>query len=49
MMEGLSSSETSVLTRTTWRTIPEDGILHSQRREHFKSYIANWLSSVEET
>jgi hypothetical protein len=41
MIEAICSSETSILTRATWRNIPEDGILHSHRRENLKSYAVS--------
>jgi hypothetical protein len=37
-MEAIRSSETSALTRATWCHIPEDGIVHSHRRENLKWY-----------
>jgi hypothetical protein len=40
MKEALSSSVTSVFKRTSRHNIPGDAILHSQRRENLKSYIA---------
>jgi hypothetical protein len=40
MMDGIRSSETSVLTVATRYHMPEDGILHSHRRENLKSYIS---------
>jgi hypothetical protein len=39
MMEALRSSETSVLTTTTLRNMPEDAIRHSRRCENLKSYL----------
>jgi hypothetical protein len=39
IMEAICSSETSIITTATWRNVPEDGILHSHRRENLKSYV----------
>jgi hypothetical protein len=40
MMEAVRSSETLALIRATQRNNPEDGILHSHRRENLKIYIS---------
>jgi hypothetical protein len=40
LMEAIFSTKTSVLTREARRNIPQDDILHSNRSENLKSYIA---------
>jgi hypothetical protein len=40
MMEAIPSSVTSVYSRATRRTVPENGILHSHHRKNLKFYIA---------
>jgi hypothetical protein len=36
----VTSNQQTVVTTATRRHIPEDGILHSYRRENLRSYIA---------
>jgi hypothetical protein len=45
-MEATRSSETSVNNKATRRHIPEDGILHSHRRENLKSYTSFRVSAI---
>jgi hypothetical protein len=40
-MKASTFSETSVNYQTTWRKIPEDSHLHSQRREDLKSHCGS--------
>jgi hypothetical protein len=45
-MEAICSSETSVDSqRTSWRYIPDDGILHNRRCENLISYLSSCLTS----
>jgi hypothetical protein len=46
-MKAIRSSKTSLLTRATLRNIPEDGILHSHRRENLISYILYSVSTIK--
>jgi hypothetical protein len=36
-----------ILTRATWRNIPEDSILHSHRCENLKSYLKQFLQQFK--
>jgi hypothetical protein len=47
LMEALSSSETSILTRATRRNIQDDAILRSHRRENLKSYKTSRVYEVK--
>jgi hypothetical protein len=42
-MEAIRSSEMSANKMLTWRHIPEDGILHSHRRENLKSHNMDFV------
>jgi hypothetical protein len=45
-VEAICSSDTMVDTRSTRHHIPDDGILHSHRRENLRSYMLkyfNWI------
>jgi hypothetical protein len=45
MMEAIRSTDTSVVTRTARRNMPEDGILQGHFRVLFRSYVDDWKMS----
>jgi hypothetical protein len=49
-MEAMRSSETSALTKSTLRHIPEDGILHGYRLENLESYMlfSNFFGFIQD-
>jgi hypothetical protein len=48
-MEARCSSETLVYNKLTRRHIPENGILHSHRRENLKSYVTIHVHSLSQS
>jgi hypothetical protein len=46
-MEAIRSSETSVLTTASRHHVPEEGIVHSHRRERLKSYMKEIISVLQ--
>jgi hypothetical protein len=46
MIEAVSSSEMSVLTRATRHNIPEDSVLHTHPGENLKSYIPEMFAKT---
>jgi hypothetical protein len=47
MTEAIRASETSVVSRTTRRHSPEDGIFHNRRREDLRSYTVSCVPNLQ--